>query len=116
MQKKFSIINFALLAAVLFSILFHSVHAIEHIAEDFASKKCHHSYDSSKTQITHQHHNFDECFACDFTFSNYIPCELFSYRLALLYKAIPYSLTAPDVKLVFSGNSNLLRGPPVIIV
>ncbi|GEP49748.1 hypothetical protein FNO01nite_04200 [Flavobacterium noncentrifugens] len=116
MKKKFSIFNFSLIAAVLFAILFQSLHSVEHFTHEQAERKCYHSHETGSEQITHQHHNFDHCFACDFTFSNFVTPEIFSFDFVAQHRAIPYFLTVSETLIAFSGSSVLLRGPPVFIV
>lgn len=115
MKRKFAIINFALSVAVLFSILFQSVHSYEHLAKQLSEKECLHEYKSSK-EITHQHEAFENCFVCTFTLSSFIGSETISFesRRTVLDLAIPFS-TSRMFPSFFTGALFSLRGPPFFI-
>jgi len=112
MKKNKLIISLSLAIAVLFSILFQSIHTYEHLEKQLPQKQCHHKY-SSSSEITHQHHNFDHCNVCEFSFGSYISPKQFSYQLYSTYKQIPYFIGAKETVLSFSGSLYSLRGPPV---
>ncbi|MFT3793682.1 hypothetical protein [Flavobacterium sp.] len=116
MKKKFALLNLSLLFAVLSSILFQSVHSFEHIVAEFTEHKCEHSHATGKDQITHQHHNFDHCYSCEFSFSNFVAPQIFEFSFFAPYKTIPYFFTVPETPTAFSGSSYALRGPPFFIV
>jgi len=111
MKKRIAIINFTLMIAVLFAMLLQSVHSFKHISKLFSEKECHHKY-TGKTEISHQHHPFDHCFACDFTFSSGIASEVLSTKVNSHFLAIPCFYAIPKSIVPFSGNLNYLRGPP----
>ena len=115
MKKKFAFLNVSLLVAVLSSILFQSVHSFEHIVGEFTHEKCYHSHDTGKDQITHQHHNFDHCYSCEFNFSNFVAPEIFSFSFYPAHQTIPYFFTATETPLTFGGTSYSLRGPPLFV-
>ena len=115
MKKKFAFLNVMLMIAVLFSMLFQSLHSFEHLAKQLAEKKCLHEYNSSH-EITHQHHNFDHCFVCEFTFASFISPETRSYKLHSEYSKTPRFFTLTETPKHFSGSSYFLRGPPAFIV
>lgn len=116
MKKKLVIINLSLMAAVLFSILFQSLHSYEHLAKQFAEKQCHHHYHQGKTEFTHHHTEFDHCFVCEFTLSSFISPENYSYALNFSHKEIPYFFNITKASASFSGSSYFLRGPPDFII
>jgi hypothetical protein len=101
--------------AVLFSMLLQSAHSFVHISELFSKKECHHQY-TGQTEISHQHHPFDECFVCEFTFSAFITPQHFSYSFHTPQGIIPYFCTSTEIVFSFSGSSYSLRGPPSFIV
>ena len=70
MNKKARIFGFSIGLIVLVALLLQSFHAGHHLEELFAEKQCHHKYDKYKTEISHAHHDFDDCFVCEFTFSS----------------------------------------------
>lgn len=96
-------------------MLFQSFHSYEHFEREISEKKCHHKY-NSKAEITHQHHNYDHCFVCEFTFASFISPEIFSYRLHFAHTGIPYFYSFSETPTRFSGSSYSLRGPPSFIV
>ena len=112
MKKKKLIINLSLAIAVLFSMLFQSYHSYEHLAKQLSQKECHHKYNSS-SEITHQHHNLEHCYVCEFSFGSYISPDTFSYQLNADYLEIPYFLTVNEAVIPFSGSLYSHRGPPV---
>lgn len=101
--------------AVLFAILFQSVHSFEHLADEFTHDHCHHKYDTSKTEFTHAHHDFDHCFACEFTFSSYLPTEFFSFSFTNSFKTLTQNTVKTEQPIVFSGALFALRAPPVFL-
>lgn len=116
MKRKFAIINISLIVAVLSSILFQSIHSFEHIVAEFTTEHCEHSKATGDSQITHQHHNFDHCFSCEFHFSSFVAAESYSSTFFSVYTAVPYFLSKNEIPATFSGISYSLRGPPVFIV
>ncbi|AOW08508.1 hypothetical protein [Flavobacterium gilvum] len=115
MKKRQVILNSFLALAILFAMLFQSVHSYEHLAQQLSEKKCHHTY-SSKHEITHQHHNFDHCYVCDFKISNFISAEIASYEFQEVI--IPFGCTFSKSKQItefFKGSLFALRAPPFFI-
>jgi hypothetical protein len=112
-KNKFAIINFCLSTVVLVSILFQSVHSYEHIYEQLTSEKCDHEQHLTE-EITHDHHGFDHCFACEFTFSNFTKTEFFSFTFLKnqnIFK--PEFAISPSKTTFFCGSLFFLRGPPL---
>jgi hypothetical protein len=116
MKKKLLIINVFLLIAVSFSILFQSVHSYEHLVKQLSEKQCHHKYNHHKTEVSHSHHDYDNCFVCKYSFSNYISTEFFSFSFRNVVKHNSYSFAKTKNPVVFSGKQLALRGPPSFIV
>ena len=106
----------SILVAVLSSILFQSVHSFEHILAEFSEHKCEHLYDTGQEQITHEHHNFDHCYSCDFHFSNYIAADILSVPHHYFTSYSNYFEVAVEHPTCYSGIHYLLRGPPRFIV
>lgn len=115
MKKKIVLLSTILIASVLFSILFQSVHSFEHFSAERAEKACLHKYNSSK-EITHKHHSLEHCFVCDSSIGNYITPEFYSFQCYLEGTSIPYFLNFPKIITAFSGINFSLRGPPQFIV
>jgi hypothetical protein len=114
MKKRFGILNLFLMLAVLSSMLLQSVHSYEHILRQVAEKKCTHPSDS-KSQITHQHHNLEHCFVCQFALSSFIPSGNQSFQTPKI--SIKTGIIFYDSKSItqfFKGSLFSLRGPPLV--
>lgn len=116
MKNKVVVTNVFLIIAVLFALLFQSFDSCQHLEKQFSEKNCHHQYSGRNSELTHQHHNFDHCAVCDFTFSSFISPDLNFYCLRFSYSEIPYIICVSKTPLSFSGSAYLLRGPPCPIV
>ena len=114
MKSKFVFINVALSFAVLFSILFQSAHSYEHWTKQVSEKKCLHEQ-HSKTELTHPHEAFENCFVCSFAFSSCIAQDTFSYeiRKTTLDLATPFSISRA-LPSFFKGALFSLRAPPTV--
>ena len=115
MKKYLSHISLSIIVAVLSSILFQSVHTFEHILAEFSEHKCEHLYDTGHDQITHEHHDFDHCFSCDFHFSNYVKTDILSVPLYFTTTYSSYSGLVAEQVSSYSGIHYLLRGPPTLL-
>ncbi|MFC6875649.1 hypothetical protein ACFQZF_04465 [Flavobacterium myungsuense] len=112
MKKRFVIVNSVLMFVVLFSMLLQSLHSFEHLAKLFAEKECHHHY-SQKTEINHQHHPFDHCFVCEFTFGSYVSTALFSLKNRIIVTiSQQYTFLYKHTSQFFKGSLFALRAPP----
>ena len=99
---------------VLFTMLIQSLHSFEHLHEVFDEKECHHKY-TGNTEISHQHHPFDHCFVCEFTFGNFVPTAFYVYKSIEKQNPIPYfSIDSNEIHLQFKGSLFALRAPPVV--
>jgi hypothetical protein len=114
MKKKQLIISLSLALTVLFSILFQSIHTYEHFIKQFLQTECHHKHNGTAAQITHQHHSFDTCKVCHFTFGTYVAPKSFAYKLLSNYKEVPYFYKTAKGILSFSGSLYSHRGPPLV--
>jgi hypothetical protein len=116
MKKRVVIFNALLVVAILFSMLFQSLHSYNHFAKQLSEKKCEHKLISSQ-EITHQHQGFEHCFLCEFTFSNYTLSKniFFEFKKSLsnLQSSFLYS---NKIIQYFKGSLISLRGPPLFIV
>ena len=114
MKGKLLHINLSLLCALLFAMLYQSVHSFHHIVEEFTVEKCHHNHSDSKTELTHQH-DAEKCFTCEYRFSNFTPITFYQYSVALpTHKSVNLTLYFPQDVQGFSGSSTTLRGPPIV--
>jgi hypothetical protein len=114
MKKKFSIFSFVLTFAVLFSMLFESLHKYEHIAAQLAEVECVHDK-ASTAEITHQHHHFEFCGVCahklsTFTFSFHTAFDL----VVLDHYAKTADFESKEITQFFKGSLFALRGPPTV--
>ncbi|MEZ0181030.1 MULTISPECIES: hypothetical protein [Flavobacterium] len=116
MKRKQLILSFAFAVTILFSILFQSVHSYEHIVKQLSEKQCHHDYNDPNGEITHQHHNYDLCFVCNFAFGSYIVPESISFQFHTFGTETPYFFPLTEKIFSISKPSYLLRGPPAFIV
>lgn len=115
MKKKAVILNFFLMLAVLFSMLLQYVHSYEHLVVQLSEKNCHHKYNSGE-EITHQHHNFDHCFVCDFTLSTFVSSDILNFKFKEIN--IPSGCIFFESKTIisfFKGSVFSLRAPPSFI-
>lgn len=113
MKGKFKFINALLGLLVLFSILFQSLHSIEHLAKQFSEGSCYHKY-SDKATLNHSHY-WEKCHACEFAFSNYTKIKI--AKISFLKNPIFCQLSFYHYKdkiNYYSGSSFSLRGPPIV--
>jgi len=100
--------------AVLFAMLFQYMHSYEHLANQLSEKKCSHKYNSSK-EITHQHHNYDRCFVCDFTLSSFVSSPISSFVFKKIIIPSGNSLfNSRGITQFFKGSLFALRAPPIL--
>jgi hypothetical protein len=115
MKKKFILINVLLSVAVLFSILFQSVHSYEHHSEQLEIKKCNHQHLKNKTQINHSHQSIDNCFTCGFSlgfFTTTVPAVFeFHQNASVANVVISYFQSHFSF---FKGSLFALRAPPLV--
>lgn len=114
MKKRLSLINSVLATAVLFSMLVQSLHSFEHLSKLFSEKECHHKY-TGKTEVSHQHHPFDECFVCEFTLSAFVHPALYAFSFPVIENHLPVLNRTAESIISFSGITYSLRGPPTAI-
>jgi hypothetical protein len=116
MKKKSGILNSFLMLVVLFAFVLQYVHSYNHLATQLTEKNCHHKYLSSK-EITHQHHNYDHCFVCDFTLSSFISSGIMSFDFKNNSTPSCYCMfKTNNLTQFFSGSLFALRAPPTFIV
>lgn len=114
MKKKFYIFNLLFSGAVLFAMLFQSVHSYEHLVEQLSTKKCLHEQNDNQTNITHQHKNFDNCFVCHFAFSPFKLSESYFFRIKkTTYTSNFLFICQKEISILFKGSLFALRAPPI---
>lgn len=115
MKKKFIIINVLLSMAVLFAILFQSVHSYAHHSEQLSAKVSHQQHSKNKAEISNNHSAHKKCFACDFSFSSFTTTDFFVFQF---HKNNPvttlYSFLSHQHSSFFAGSLFSHRGPPII--
>lgn len=116
MKKRFVIVNYFLVIAVLFAMLFQYVHSYEHLAKQLSEKQCHHKYTSSN-EITHQHHGYEHCFICNFTLSSFVASDFshFEFKNSILPSGYTF-FKSREITPFFIGSLFALRAPPSFIV
>jgi hypothetical protein len=103
-----------LAGSFLFAILYPSFDGIGHLEETLAEKHCDHKYAQGKNEINHSHHELEKCFACEFTFSQFISAEIFSFGFKTPVTHSGYSISiSREIVQFFRGSLFSLRGPPV---
>lgn len=109
MKNRIALVNLYLMAAVLFSILFQSVHRYGELFVDYAthSDKHIHAHDDK----SHQHVD-DDCSVCDFHFWFYVKPDVLTYRFDFPLQLIPYLYEEQALISAFSGSLFSHRGPP----
>lgn len=116
MKRRQLILSISMALTMLFTILFQSIHSFEHIVKQLSEKQCHHDYNDPSGEITHQHHNYDLCYVCNFAFGSYTKTEFFSFQFHVFQREIPYFFPFSENISSVSESAYLLRGPPVAIV
>jgi hypothetical protein len=117
MKKRLLIFNYSVLAAILFTVLYQSVHSFEHLVKQLTTEHCHHKYNGSNTaEITHSHHDYDHCFVCKYSFSNYIPTTIYSAEFFNVVSDTTRLFGYGEKLVFFTGSFYNLRGPPSFIV
>lgn len=114
MGQKFIFQGYLLLTALIFSVFFPSIHALEHIADAMHEHECVHQYGETNTEITHQHETKDHCVICDFTLSSYLSLDGVIYKKAVAHTGIPYFFHATNHRSDTALRVLQLRGPPII--
>lgn len=113
MMNRFKTINFFFGLAVLFSMLFQSLHSIEHLAKQLSGESCFHKY-SDKATLNHSHY-WEKCHVCEYAFSNYTETKFADFTLesySVYFKTSTYHNS--DFIPFYSGSSFSLRGPPIV--
>lgn len=98
--------------AVLFAILFQSVHSYEHILEQ---KTSYSHNDNLKTDVHVNDHEHGKCFVCEFTFSSFIESKCVTIASQPLTQVETTTFFYTETPWVFSGNFTSQRGPPQMI-
>ncbi len=101
--------------AVLFSMLFQSLHSYEHLIAELTKEKCHKKHIGIGTQVTHEHNSLEHCFVCEFTFSHFTSSTLNSFKSSIFGNFFKnYFFYINEIHQFYNGISYLLRGPPIV--
>ena len=79
MKKKYLIINLLLSMAVLFSILFQSIHFYDHYSEQKLTKQSVEYFSKNKTEINSSYSISEKCTTCDFHFSSFTANDFYLF-------------------------------------
>lgn len=115
MKKKIAVLNFLMSFAVLFAMLFQTVHSYEHILRQASEKHCDHKYTAGQKEITHSHSVDSNCHICHFAFSTYIPntFEAFSFHKTTV-EISGIFFYFESISTFFKGSLFALRAPPAL--
>ncbi len=103
-------------AAVLFAMLFQTVHSYEHIYKQLTEKPCDHQYIEGQKQITHSHAVDTNCHVCHFAFSTFIPNTFQTLSFDKVSNETTYVSFYPKVtSTFFKGSLFALRAPPALV-
>ena len=115
MKQKFAIINIVLSVAVLFSVLFQSIHSYVHQSEINSEKLTTPENFKSKLELSQQHTINIKCAVCDFQFSCFTASEFFMFKFIktiVINKLTAIVLQQPSP--YFIGSLFALRAPPAL--
>lgn len=100
--------------AVLFTILFQSIHSYEHYSEQIVTKNSVKHFSKNKTEINSNQSINEECPICDFQFSSFTAngFYLFSFDKNNVVKAFTFSFSEQHSSF-FKGCFFSLRAPPL---
>jgi hypothetical protein len=117
MKKKIIAVNFLMSFAVLFAMLFQTVHSYEHILRLSSEKHCDHKYTTGQKELTHSHSVDANCHICHFAFSTFVPnsFQSFSFHKTLVEAASYKFFYFEGISAFFKGSLFALRAPPAFI-
>ncbi len=117
MKNKISIVSLSFSLIVMAAILLQSLHSFHHLEQFMTEKHCHHKYALNKTEINHQHTDFDHCFVCEFALSHYTPTSFFSFTFKKATVSTSYTFCySKQITQSFRGALFALRAPPTVMV
>ena len=117
MNKRILTTSFAFSLLILTSIALQSLHSFRHINDFLSEKKCNHHYAINKTVVSHQHHQLDHCFSCEFTFSTYLSADLLGFSFSKTAIISVYTcFYSNEITQYFKGSLFQLRAPPRCVI
>jgi len=116
MKKRIVVVNLLMSFAVLFAMLFQTVHSYEHLFKQASEKHCVHNSTPGQKEITHVHSVDNTCHVCHFTFSTFIPNSFQNVSFHKIIIETSYSFFyVKSVSTFFKGSLFSLRAPPAIL-
>jgi hypothetical protein len=117
MKKMLKIRSLLFGITVLFALMLQSAHSFHHLEDFLTEKHCNHKYSNNKADISHAHSNFEHCFVCEFTFSNSIKSDFFTFKYNKSIHSVSYfHFFTKEIVNHFKGSLFALRAPPICIV
>ena len=117
MMKRSQLSGFLFSLFVLGAVLLESVHGFHHLETFSSEKRCHHYYNHKKTEIGHAHHDFEDCFVCEFAFSSYTSVSYFTLNFRKPEINAQYIFSySKEITHYFRGTLFALRAPPTVVV
>lgn len=110
MKKKFAMLNFILMLAVIFAVSYQSLHTIFQHKHDF-SLSCH-VEENNKNNFDKTISEKEDCTVCEFKFTTFLKTEIFTYKLYSPFKESEYSFSIKEALTFFCGSLFSHRGPP----
>ena len=105
MHKNWKVVNFYILLAVWFAVLYPAKHCFEHLSMEHL--------DIKKECFNHKHDS-QNCEICDFDFDFYLVVPDYNYYLLIKNKPIPYTLKSNVKNSFYIGKHYQLRAPPLV--
>jgi hypothetical protein len=101
--------------AVLFTILFQSIHSYEHHSEQITAKLSHKHLSKNKAEISKNNSIPEKCATCDFNFSSFTTTDFFVFQIHKNGTVTTfYSFLYHQQSSFFAGSLFSLRGPPLV--
>jgi len=89
------------------------LHSWHHLEDFFSTEKCHHSFETSKQQITHQHEKTEKCIVCHFSLDSFVSqntLNTFNSIQETHFKKTTFFVR--EIVSVFHLGKKSLRAPP----
>ncbi|RVU92143.1 hypothetical protein EH230_01160 [Flavobacterium columnare] len=115
MNKKIKIVSYLLLGVLSFVLAFQSLHSFEHLIEQLNKPHCKHRYDHSHTVVSHSHQDFDDCFTCHYSFSDYLDTVLPVIDFLSINANTTYLFGYIERVSFFNGSLQNTRAPPFLL-
>ena len=114
MKRKFALFNLALMAVVLLTTAYQSIHAFSHNHSGHSHAQ-HEDKKEGKHFGAHHDHEDDDCSICDFHFDFFVAPQQFCLRFDFPFKEIAYTFSVIEGSPSFAGSLYAHRGPPASV-